>query len=533
MSYWSLYFLIKVGLHHSGTLALQWGWNLLLAACLLWPLASANGRRLRLALALPAAAVLLYRESFWPSPERILSQLEALKGFSADYMLELLLRVVQPRDVLALVALVLVYSVLAKRIRFSSLALLAIASVPAVALWQSPHSAPLAGPARPAAGATAGVTADTAAGTAAGTTAPTATDPDSLLRAFYATESQRKLVLSAGGRTPPFDIILLNICSLGWDDMDHVGLREHPLMRRFDVVFNQFNSAASYSGPGLIRLMYGTCGQRPENAMYDGMEPNCYALPSLERIGFRTAGLMNHDGVFENFGASVEKLGGLSGKMVDNRQAPVLMQSFDGTPIYSDHALLSQWWKDRQRQDSQPVALYYNSISLHDGNRVPGYNSRSSVDTYKPRLTQLLGDLDRFLTELETAGRPVVVVLVPEHGASLRGDRLQIAGMREIPGPRITQVPVGLKIVGANKPAASGGQVQVDQPMSYFGLFTLLNDLLGNSPFEANAQPLAARVQGLPTTPLVSENDDVVVMGNATEGYWLRSGNGAWVPYRQ
>ncbi|HRL99841.1 MAG TPA: cellulose biosynthesis protein BcsG, partial [Acidovorax sp.] len=104
------------------------------------------------------------------------------------------------------------------------------------------------------------------------------------------------------------------------------------------------------------------------------------------------------------------------------------MQNFDGSPIYNDHALLSQWWKKRSAQGGgAPVALYYNTISLHDGNRVPGMNSRSSLDTYKPRLAQLMADFDKFITELESAGRPVVVVLVPEHGASLRGDKIQIS----------------------------------------------------------------------------------------------------------
>ena len=524
MSYWSLYFLAKVGMHFSGQIAFQWGWNALLAAWLVWPLESVAWRRARLALALPAAGVLYYRESFLPTPERVLSQLGALKGFSAEYMLELLQRVVKPMDVVALVAVVLVYSALAKRIRFSSIAMLAIASVPAVALWQAGGGVVASVAVAPAASSGAGGAAVPVA---------VATDPDSQLKAFYANESQRKLLLSTGGQTPPFDVIVLNVCSLGWDDMDFVGMKDHPLMQRFDVVFNQFNTGASYSGPGLIRLMHGTCGQMPQKAMYGALDPQCYTFPSLEKIGYRTAGLMNHDGVYEGFGLSVEKHGGMAGKMADNRKAPVLMHSFDGTPIYSDHALLSQWWKDRPAQGSQPVALYYNTISLHDGNRVPGLTSRSSADTYKPRLTQLLADFDKFLTELESTGRPVVVMLVPEHGAALRGDKLQISGMREIPGPRITLVPAGIKIIGGTPPASRQGPVLVDQPMSYFGLFSLLKDLMTNSPYVAAAKPLSDRVQGLPQTPLVSENEDVVVMGTQAQGYQLRSGNGAWVPYRQ
>ena len=524
MSYWSLYFLAKVGLHYSEKIALQWGWNLLLAAWLVWPLQSVAWRRARLALALPAAVVLYYRESFLPTPERILSQLGALMRFSPEYWLELLQRVVKPTDVAAVVAVWLLYSALSKRIRFSTIAILAIASVPAVALWQSDG------------GRVAGVAvAPAASAGAAGAAVPlqVATDPDSQLKAFYAAESQRKLVMSAGGQTPPFDLLVLNVCSLSWDDMEFVGMKDHPLMQRFDAVFTQFNTASSYSGPSMIRLMHGTCGQVQQKVMYGDLDPQCYTFPSLEKIGYRTAGLLNHDGSYEGYGKKVEKFGGLAGKIFDSSKAPVLMQAFDGVPIYSDQALLSQWWKDRLSKGDQPVALFYNTISLHDGNRVPGYTSRSSLDTFKPRLAQLLADFDKFLTELESTGRPVVVMLMPEHGAALRGDKLQISGMREIPGPRITLVPVAIKIIGGKQPASSQGPVLVDQPISYFGMFTLINDLLMNSPYAPAARPLSERVKGLPTTPLVSENEDVVVMGTQAQGYQLRSGNGAWVPYRQ
>ena len=122
-----------------------------------------------------------------------------------------------------------------------------------------------------------------------------ATDPDSQLRAFYAAESQRKLLLS-GGQTPPFDVIVLNVCSLGWDDMEFVGMKDHPLMQRFDVVFTQFNTGASYSGPGMIRLMHGTCGQMPQKPC-TVRSIHSATLPQPGKIGYRTAGLMNHDGV--------------------------------------------------------------------------------------------------------------------------------------------------------------------------------------------------------------------------------------------
>lgn len=54
----------------------------------------------------------------------------------------------------------------------------------------------------------------------------------------------------------------------------------------------------------------------------------------------------------------------------------------------------------------QPVALYYNTVSLHDGNRIEGVASRSSLDTYKPRLSKLLADFDQFLTGVGTHRPP-------------------------------------------------------------------------------------------------------------------------------
>jgi cellulose synthase operon protein YhjU len=207
------------------------------------------------------------------------------------------------------------------------------------------------------------------------------------------------------------------------------------------------------------------------------------------------------------------------------------MQSFDGSPIYNDHALLSQWWKERtSTPGAAPTALYYNTISLHDGNLLPGVKSRNSVDTYKPRLIQLVADLDKFISELEASGRPVAVVLVPEHGASLRGDKIQMSGMREIPSPRISLVPAAVKLVGMEKSAGTAPLV-VSQPMSYFGLFSFLNDLITDSPYEPAARTLADRLKAPETTPFVSENADVVVMRNAAGRFVMKSGNSDWIAY--
>ena len=413
MSYLSLYFLIKTGLFYTHYIGFHWLLNLLLALVVFWPMALGRARQVRLALAWPAALVLLYHDSYLPTPARVWSQMEALRGFSGEYMLELLGRVINPVALGALAALIVVYWLLSRWLRFSSLAFVGILSVPLVAAV-SPGSA------------SAPVPLATSTAQGAAPAAALVSDPESELQAFYATESQRHLAFPKTGSAPPFDVIVLHVCSLSWDDLDFVKERNAPLLKRFDVLFSNFNSAASYSGPATYRVLHGNCGQPSHTRLYKGADPQCYTFPSLEQAGFKVNGLLNHNGIYDSFAKILEVEGGLQGKLVSNKEAPVQMQSFDGSPIYDDFGLLSKWWTQRQASGAAPVALYYNSISLHDGNRVPGVSSRSSLDTYKPRLTKLLSDFDRFLSLLEATGKPVVVVLVPEHGASLRGDKVQI-----------------------------------------------------------------------------------------------------------
>lgn len=522
MSYWNLYFLIKVGLYYTGYIGFNWKLNLLFAIILVWPLQNTVGRRVRQFLAWPAAISLIYYDSYLPTLARVMSQTKVLSNFSAEYILELLQRTINPIALIGLIVIFIAYNFLNRWLRLSTFSLSAILSVPAVAMFQigaatMPVDSPIS---------------ESKTSSNVSSTASALADPDRQIQDFYSTESRKKLIFSAGASVPLFDIIVLHVCSLSWDDMDFVGLKEHPFLKRFDAVFTQFNSGASYSGPASLRVLHGTCGQPQHKALYEGIDPQCYVFPNLEKIGYKTSAVLNHDGTFENFAKILEQQGGLSKKIEKNNQAPIQMHSFDGTPIYNDQAILSQWWQNRQKNGPEPVALYYNTISLHDGNRVPGMSSRSSLDTYKPRLEKLLADFDKFLTELESTGRPVVVMLVPEHGAALRGDKIQISGMREIPGPRITLVPAAIKIIGGPKSLDNQNTLLIDRPMSYFGLYSLLNNLMQKSPYDPGAPSLAERLKTPDTTQFVSENDDVIVMRDAaTQGYVLKSGNSAWVPY--
>ena len=518
MSFWAFYFLAKTALHFSGHLQMQWLPNLLLAMWAFWPVRHPRWRLLRTLAGGLCALWLLHAESGLPSLERAFSQIHLLAGFSAGYMLELLGRLVSLKMLAVFAAALLLYVLLSTRIRFATLAIAGILGVGLQAAWQAtqvPRTGGAAFAAAPPSGAA---------------NATSTLTPDTLLTAFFDREQQRHLVLQKPSSA--FDVVVLHVCSLAWDDMEYVGLTEHPFMTRAQMVFSQFNSASSYSGPASLRLLHGMCGQASHDGLYKGLDSSCYVFPALESVGYQAQGLLNHDGIYDNFAKDIEERGGLRGKLQSNQGVPAAYRSFDNSTIYSDYGTLHQWLERRKTSPSKaPVALYYNSITLHDGVHAAGGSASNSIATYKPRLQQLLDDFDRFTQELAASGRPTVLVMLPEHGANLRGDSMQIPGMREIPTPRITLVPTLVYLL--NTPAAPGPQVRIDKAVSYLDLFTLLDGMFQSSPFQAGGQPLQQRGQALAGTDFVTDNETVTMLRMPDQRYWLRSkGTTTWVPYQ-
>jgi hypothetical protein len=140
-----------------------------------------------------------------------------------------------------------------------------------------------------------------------------------------------------------------------------------------------------------------------------------------------------------------------------------------------------------------------------------GYAGKDSLETYKARVATLLSDLDRFVQKLEASGRRTVVAIVPEHGAALRGEPAQIAGLREIPSPAITLVPVGIRIVGPGARRV-GEPLAIDEPTSYLALAHLLAAFVERPPFGAEGFRPADYAMDLPETPFVSESENTVVL---------------------
>lgn len=524
MGSWSLYFLVKLGLHVAGLIQLDVPLNLLFAAALAWPWAHPGWRRAWRILAWPVAVALLYHDSFWPPAMRILSQWQAISGFSFAYLVELVGRMINVQLLVAVAMGAALWWVLKQRLRLATwvfVGLVAVAALP-----------PLPG------GVTELVQAATGAGGAAGadSTADRAAAAlldagqlDQALQSFYDTERGKILRLPKDGNVPAFDLMVLNICSLSWDDLAFAGLRNAPFMRRLDVVFDRFNSAASYSGPAVMRLLHGTCGQPAQPELYGGAVADCYLFRNLEQAGYRPALLLNHDGRFDNFSTELRRDSGLGLVPEQRFDASVAMSSFDGSPIRDDGETLTRWWSDRTAAASgAPLAMLYNSITLHDGNRVPGIQSLSSLETYAPRARKLMADLERFASLIEASGRPTVLVLVPEHGGAVRGDAQQIAGLRELPTPAITHVPAGVMLIGLGERRAEGQEpVHVERTSSYLSLFTVVAALMHGGPEAAHPERLTEVAQALPPVEWVAENDKTIVLRRGPHTY-VRDFEGRW-----
>jgi cellulose synthase operon protein YhjU len=527
MGIWSFYFFGKLFLYAGGYIDFSILLNLAFALALIVPLGSRGLRIARQVMAVPLSLALLYHDSWLPPIKRTLSQIDNLRQFDVGYLLELLGRFVNPQVVLALLLMLLVYILLSRKLRMSTFAIVAILLVPlALKMVTSSRQPAVVEVLAPAAAPGAG---GPVAGAVVSQKPASGPELDGILADFYRQESSRRVSFTKpADDKAPFDVVFLHICSLASDDMADVSLNNHPLMSRFDLLFDNFSSAASYSGPAAIRLLRGSCGQQRHEDLYSKATSGCYLFNQLQQAGFTPEFLMNHDGHFGGFSDAVHNNGGLNAPLNNIEGVPVTMRGFDGTPVYDDYAELSRWWQQRQSQPDTRVALYYNSMSLHDGNKLADGRSLSAVESYRQRLGKLLNDVDHFFTQIAASGKRVVVVFIPEHGAALRGDKLQISGLREIPTAAISLVPVGIKLFGL--PQTTTVPQHISQPSSYLAMSQVLAGFSANNPYEAQAFNLADYTRDLPQTEFVAENEGNVVMRQAGR-YMMRNPDLSWTEY--
>ncbi|WP_298719370.1 cellulose biosynthesis protein BcsG [uncultured Oceanisphaera sp.] len=510
LGHWNLYFLSKLLLLWLGYLNLQPLPNLALAALLLLPLPGRWPHRLRLLLVLPLALALLYQDSWLPPFSRLLAQ-PGVTDFTWAYLMELAGRFVNWQLCGLLLATAVAYVYLHTWVRFTTFTLAGLA-------WLTLQSTGMVAPLPMASSGTV---------IPAGSSAQTL---DEKLQYFYRTQQALKTDFPASTSTPaPFDLLLLNICSLGWDDLDAVGLRSHPLFERLDVIFDRFNAATSYSGPAAIRLLRAGCGQGSHASLFESAPQQCMLMDNLRNLGFGTDLALNHNGQFDDFLGEVQRQGGLAQPVVEQQGLSRYLIGFDGAPIRRDGEVLGRWWQHRLQQGGQARALYYNSISLHDGNRRVMADGGTQPASYRERARQLFNDIEQLFDQLEQSGRPVMVVLVPEHGANLRGDRMQIPGMRELPVPAITHVPVGVRLFGMGSYAA--GPLHVTQDSSYSALSELVARLHRQQVTEGGKVELSRLIEELPVTSWVAENAGSLVVKEQDATYIRLKENSDWLTY--
>lgn len=579
---WSFYFIAKLALYWQQLIGFHIWANLAFAAFIFFPVNHVFWRRAKQVVTVLLAVALLYYDSWLPAIGRVLSQASLLSGFSLNYLFELGGRFIS-LPVVAMLGIAWVMYWLASRwIRVDAIVITVMAvmaAMPIISFLQSPALRPveefalseqvesseqpaqsaqptqpvqltqLAAPTQPAQPiqfvrhnqsiqpvetmqlARTTQPAQNNEKAESDVAANTATDRDKILQKFFTQEAARSVSFPAlRADAIPFDVIFIHVCSLSWDDLRVTGLEKHPLWHRFDIMLTHFNSASTYSGPAAIRMQRATCGQSSHASLYSPASDNCYLMDNLKRSGFEPSLALNHDGHFDKFLQTVQTQGRLNVPLMPLNGVAINQHAFDDSPIYEDLSVLDRWLENRQKSNFPRMALYYNTVSLHDGNHLTGANSKlNSSENYTIRLTKLLDDLEKFMQNIEKSGRRAVVAMIPEHGAALRGDKMQIAGLREIPSPAITLVPVGIKVIGGNI-QREGDTLSIDKPTSYLAVSHIVARLMEAPPYTKKSFAPSDYVADLPFTSFVAQNDEVIMAGYK-QRYYLRQDAPEWIDY--
>lgn len=554
MLLWNLYFLIKFGLHFAGVLALSPLWNLALFILLIAtnPAAYQNKRLMTVLRYLlftgPAIALLLHELGLVVSLA-LIDQIKALFGFSTDYLLELIKRTIEPWMLWGALGAYMLIRVLDRYFRISSLVGFGLLAVLALQTWpmlqeqtQTQNTATNLEPqiqARenmsPAELLALGqldfqklrVARDQESQTSLRDSSYEGAGPGAVLQGFFERQRAQAIEPFAPATPPDFDVIVLQICSLSWADLQYAKQGQHPAIRQADFVFENFNTATSYSGPAAIRLLRGKCGQTPHDALYTTPDSRCMLFEQLRNVGFSIEMGLNHDGLFQDFGKLVKtNLGGTATQRVAYSEVPTGVQAFDGSRVGRDGDYLRAWWNKRQGQNETAVAYYYNSITLHDGNRLPNSNL-NSLNSYPLRLERMLNDIQSVLGEIRRSNRKALVMVVPEHGAGLTGEYGQLVGLRELPTPAITKVPVFGYWVAPGYTPAPNGPVTVKQSVSYMALSELLGRWLAQTGEQKLQPSWPVLLSDLPSTRFVSQQGNITVM-ESQGSYWLKAPGAPW-----
>jgi cellulose synthase operon protein YhjU len=484
MGLWSFYFLAKVYLAFKGYIRFAFLLNLLFAGFLLLPIhhklpARRFFRAMRLVLGVIFAFLILWHETWLPSLKTTVRLLAETGGISPLYVVRFLKDSVSITEAGILLAIFGACILLNRRITLTPLALAGICAVPLFV----------------AKGAS--------------------TDIGAYLEQFYRSESKKIVHFSEpDAKQPDFDVIILNICSLAWDDLRGVNMENDPFLKQFDLLFTNFNTVSSHTTPSALRLLRAGCGQTRHDDLYRETRDECYPLEALRRHGYATYTAIDNDAPSYRFVEDIITYG-RADKPIDLQGLPVRQIDFDNTPIYDDLALLSRWWDMRLRSSSPKAALYADLTTLHGGAHWVDDAEWWKKDRkvyYQEFARRLFANLSTFFRTIAESGRSAVVIFIPEHGMALNGSSIQAPDVREIPLPSITTAPVGIKFIGKGFPVIPERQIIVSKPTSHYAYAHLLSAFMASPAFNRDALLPETVVNGIPETLFVSENADALVV---------------------
>lgn len=519
LGWWNVYFIAKL-LALGGSLTLLPAWDTLLLVVLLWPLSSPAVKLLRQVVCIPAGVAIFYAETWLPSPVTLWNTAKGLSGSSWDYLGQLAWNFINPTALAWLLVIVLAYLLLRNYVRVTVVTVawfFCAVLVPLVHSTLVPSSPSTSlSPQRPAA-----QTGQADSATIA-----------KWYGAFLGYERDRRveLPLQARETDEPFDIVFIHVGSLSKEDLLNAGLTRHPVFSGFQIQFDRFNSATSLAAPAALRLLTSACGQPSHSELMAARRPGCELFNKLDALGFKPRLFMDHAGKTEGFVNALQTRAGFAALPEINRSYPVRYVGFDGEPIADDLAVMRAWLRSVEEDlTTQRSVTLMNLMALHEGNRAP---TQPSASQYSARLKTFLDSLQSFFLDLEKSGRKTMVILVPSHGAGLQGDRIQSAGMRDIPSVSLTDVPVMVRFFGLAN--LSREPMHIAGSTSYLALSTLVSRVIASNYFSqpAGAIPMTDLVRGLPKTSWVSETPAAAVLEYKGD-IFVRLRGDSWQPYPQ
>lgn len=520
---WSFYFLAKSYLYFSGFIRIDVLLNLIFLAFVVTPAPKqlTNYRSFtiaRLLLSMVLGILLLWHDSWFPPPIEAAAFLYQQGIPSFQYIIHFLSGYYKPTETIILFSVLSACYWVRSYKKFTTAVSAILITIPILMpmVWAGKSQEEEFGPRRHQ------------------NSVRKVDDIGKFLNTFYEKESERVVQFkSPKSGNSDFDIVILNVCSLSLDDMKEMGMEEDPFFKQFDYLFTNFNSVATYSNPAVIRILQANCGQRRHSDLYTDNTPKaCSLLESLRTMGFDTYFTINHDAKYGGFAEEVKRYGKLDISPLIPSDLAVQKQMFDNSPVYSDFAVLEKWWKLRQSSKSGKAAVYYNTVSLHDGSHMADEKNWWKGDRkkqYEQLVPLLLRDISKFLELIKSSGRNAVVIFIPEHGRALTGSTIQASGLRDIPLPRITKIPVGIKFIGEKFNDATVRQTIISKPASHFAISYMLATFIENSPFGTDGISPEDLVYKIPQTDFVAENQGNIIVGK-DNSYFFYGKEKKWIP---